>query len=87
MSSHSSSARCSSDVAPVRLSAQGLHELAVQSFRVGNRGRLSLCEALRVLIETRLYLSDLRFLLALILLSGASLVHIATAGARSRRDA
>ena len=42
------------------LSAEGLHELAVQAFRVGNRGRLSLCEALRVLSETRLYL-DLGF--------------------------
>ncbi len=33
-------------------------------------------------IEPRLYLSDLRFLLALVLLSGTSLVHIATAGRR-----
>ena len=41
---------------PVGLSAPSLHELAVQSFRVGNRGRLSLCEALRVLSETRLFL-------------------------------
>ena len=41
--------------APVGLSANGLHELAVQAFRIGNRGRLSLCEALRVLRETRLY--------------------------------
>jgi hypothetical protein len=40
----------------VPLPAQGLHELAVQAFRVGNRGRQSLCEALRVLGETRLYL-------------------------------
>ena len=45
---------------PVELSAQSLHELAVQAFRVGNRGRLSLCQALRVLAETRLYL-DLGF--------------------------
>ena len=45
----------STGVSPVRLSAQGLHELAVQAFRTGNRGRLSLCEALRVLSETRLY--------------------------------
>jgi len=37
------------------LSAERLHELAVQAFRTGNRGRLSLCEALRVLSETRLY--------------------------------
>jgi len=40
---------------PVKLSAESLHELAVQAFRTGNRGRLSLCEALRVLSETRLY--------------------------------
>jgi len=45
---------------PVELSAKSLHELAVQAFRVGNRGRLSLCEALRALHETRLYL-DLGF--------------------------
>ena len=45
---------------PVELSTQSLHELAVQAFRVGNRGRLSLCEALRALHETRLYL-DLGF--------------------------
>jgi len=44
----------------VALSAQGLHELAIQAFRVGNRGRLSLCEALRALSETRLYF-DLGF--------------------------
>jgi len=50
----------SSAVAPVEVSAQRLQELAVQAFRVGNRGRLSLCEALRVLSETRLYL-DLGF--------------------------
>jgi 5-methylcytosine-specific restriction endonuclease McrA len=48
------------DCGPVELSAQSLHELAVQAFRVGNRGRLSLCEALRALHETRLYL-DLGF--------------------------
>ena len=36
-------------------------------------------------IETQLYLSDLRFLLGLMLLSGASLAHIATAGRRSQR--
>ena len=35
-------------------------------------------------IEPRLYLSDLRFLLALVLLSGTSLVHIATASQRLR---
>ena len=56
----SSSSSSSSVVSPVGLSAQGLHELAVQAFRVGNRGRLSLCEALRVLSETRLYF-DLGF--------------------------
>lgn len=49
-----------SNLCPVELSAQSLHELAVQAFRVGNRGRLSLCEALRGLSETRLYL-DLGF--------------------------
>jgi len=49
-----------SHLCPVELSAQSLHELACQAFRVGNRGRLSLCEALRVLAETRLYL-DLGF--------------------------
>ena len=49
-----------STVSPVALSAQGLHELAIQAFRVGNRGRLSLCEALRALSETRLYF-DLGF--------------------------
>jgi len=49
-----------SDHCPVELSARSLHELAVQAFRVGNRGRLSLCEALRGLSETRLYL-DLGF--------------------------
>jgi hypothetical protein len=36
-------------------------------------------------IEPQLYLSDLRFLLALLLVSGASLTHIATAGRRSQR--
>lgn len=55
MSSESSSGSSRSDFCPVPLSAQGLHKLAVQAFRVGNRGRLSLCEALRVLAETRLY--------------------------------
>jgi len=40
----------------VRLSARGLHALALRAFRIGNRGRLSFCEALRVLGETRLYL-------------------------------
>jgi hypothetical protein len=49
-----------STAAPVELSAQRLHELACQAFRVGNRGRLSLCDALRVLAETRLFL-DLGF--------------------------
>jgi len=34
--------------------------MAIESFRIGNRGRLSLCEALRVLGETRLYF-DLGF--------------------------
>jgi 5-methylcytosine-specific restriction endonuclease McrA len=47
-------------LSPVRLSAKGLHRIAVHSFRTGNRGRLSLCEALRVLHETRLYF-DLGF--------------------------
>jgi len=47
---------CPSTFAPVEVSAQQLHELACQAFRIGNRGRLSLCEALRVLSETRLYL-------------------------------
>jgi hypothetical protein len=42
--------------APTAVSANSLHELAVRAFRVGNRGRLSLCEALRVLAETRLYI-------------------------------
>jgi hypothetical protein len=60
MSSDFSSGPSRSDSCPVPLSAQGLHELAVQAFRVGNRGKLSLCEALRVLAETRLYL-DLGF--------------------------
>ena len=41
---------------PVRLSARRLHALAVRAFRVGNRGRLSLCDAMRVLAESRLYL-------------------------------
>jgi 5-methylcytosine-specific restriction endonuclease McrA len=31
--------------------------MALQAFRIGNRGRLSLCEALRVLYETRAYLA------------------------------
>ena len=60
MPSGSSSAPSLPDLCPVQLSAQSLHELAVQAFRVGNRGRLSLCEALRVLNETRLHL-DLGF--------------------------
>lgn len=52
---------CASDPAspvagPVDLSAKRLHEVACEAFRVGNRGRLSLCEALRVLSETNLYL-------------------------------
>ena len=60
MPRQSSLASCPSDnyslpSSPVRLSAERLHELAVQAFRTGNRGRLSLCEALRVLSETRLY--------------------------------
>ena len=60
MSSRSSSAPrpsdlCATPASPVGLSAQGLHELAVQAFRTGNRGRLSLCEALRVLSRTRLF--------------------------------
>ena len=45
-----------SSVGPVEISAKGLHELAIEAFRIGNRGRLSLCEALRVLTETRLHL-------------------------------
>jgi len=45
---------------PVELSARGLHELALEAFRVGNRGRLSLCDSLRALHETRLYF-DLGF--------------------------
>ncbi len=61
---HSKPSTCSRSSAaaqaPVRLSAQRLHELAVQAFRTGNRGRLSLCEALRVLHETRLFF-DLGF--------------------------
>jgi len=60
MPSRSSIAPSPSDACPVHLSAQALHELAVQAFRVGNRGRLSLCEALRALAETRLYF-DLGF--------------------------
>jgi len=44
----------------VGLSAERLHALALEAFRIGNRGRLSLCETLRVLSETRLYL-DLGF--------------------------
>lgn len=36
-------------------------------------------------IETQLYLSDLRVLLALVLLCGTALLHIATAGGRARR--
>ena len=59
MSTRSSSSRCP-QVSPVGLSAQGLHDLALEAFRIGNRGRLSLCEVLRVLNETRLYL-DLGF--------------------------
>ncbi len=39
------------------LSAERLHGIAVEAFRVGNRGRLALCDALRVLAETRLYFS------------------------------
>ena len=49
-----------SGVVSARLSAQRLHELAVEAFRIGNRGRLSLCESLRVLSETRLFF-DLGF--------------------------
>jgi hypothetical protein len=60
MSSRLSSEPTRSDFCPVPLSARGLHELAVQAFRVGNRGRLSLCEALRLLADTRLY-HDLGF--------------------------
>jgi len=45
---------------PHVLSARRLHELAVESFRIGNRGRLSLCDAFRALSETRLYF-DLGF--------------------------
>ncbi|HXV77462.1 MAG TPA: HNH endonuclease signature motif containing protein [Candidatus Polarisedimenticolaceae bacterium] len=43
-------------VSPFGLSADGVHRLALEAFRIGNRGRLSLCEALRVLGETRLHL-------------------------------
>jgi len=50
----------SPDVGPVELSAMRLHDLALDAFRIGNRGRLSLCDVLRVLSETRLYL-DLGF--------------------------
>ena len=60
MSNRSSNGSSLSLPCPVSLSAQSVHELAVQAFRVGNRGRLSLCEALRVLAETRLYF-DLGF--------------------------
>ena len=60
MPSPSSSAPPQPELCPVQLSAQALHELACQAFRVGNRGRLSLCEALRALAETRLHL-DLGF--------------------------
>ena len=42
---------------PVVLSPAALHELALEAFRIGNRGRLSLCEVLRVLHETRAYLA------------------------------
>ena len=41
---------------PTPLSARRLHDLALDAFRIGNRGRLSLCETFRVLAETRLYL-------------------------------
>ncbi len=40
---------------PVALSAEGLHGLALEAFRIGNRGRLSLCEALRALAESGLH--------------------------------
>ncbi len=40
---------------PAPVSAERLHTLALEAFRIGNRGRISLCEALRVLAETRLY--------------------------------
>ena len=60
MSNRSSNGSSLSLPCPAPLSAASLHELAVQAFRVGNRGRLSLCEALRVLSETRLYF-DLGF--------------------------
>jgi hypothetical protein len=39
----------------VVLSAARLHELALEAFRVGNRGRLTLCGVLRVLAESRQY--------------------------------
>jgi hypothetical protein len=45
---------------PVELSAERLHGLALEAFRIGNRGRLSLCDALRMLGESRLHL-DLGF--------------------------
>ena len=60
MSNRSSNGSSLSLPCPAPLSAASVHELAVQAFRVGNRGRLSLCEALRVLSETRLYF-DLGF--------------------------
>ena len=41
---------------PVELSAKRLHGLALEAFRIGNRGRLSLCDALRILGESRLHL-------------------------------
>ena len=59
-SSPSSSTSTSTAISPVKLSAKRLHALARRAFRVGNRGRLSLCEAFRALSETRLYL-DLGF--------------------------
>jgi hypothetical protein len=45
----------SSAVPLVQLSPPRLHELALESFRVGNRGRLTLCQVLRVLADSRQY--------------------------------
>ncbi len=42
--------------APSPWSAEGLHRLAVEAHRTGNRGRLALCGALRALGDTRLHL-------------------------------
>ncbi|UCF66760.1 MAG: hypothetical protein JSV80_13375 [Acidobacteriota bacterium] len=49
------SSTTSSEQSVATLSASKLHELAIESFRIGNRGRLSLCDELRVLADTRLF--------------------------------